>query len=84
MKHSKDDIRVGKAMAEMFPHLLQLNMNVEQKIYSKIITRQIVFYNTHNKVSGKDGETGKLNGRRYLNTQCITSFNSFGTDAGMH
>jgi hypothetical protein len=62
MKHSKDDIRVEKAVAEMLPHPLQLNTNVEQKIYSKIIRREIVFYNTYNKVSGKDGETGKLNG----------------------
>jgi hypothetical protein len=62
MKHSKDDIRVGQAKAEMHPHPLQLNMNVEQKIYSKIIRRQIVFCNTHNKVSAKDSETGKLNG----------------------
>ena len=62
MKHSKDDIRVGQAKAEMHPHPLQLNMNVEQKIYSKIIRRQIVFCNTHNKVSAKDNETGKLNG----------------------
>lgn len=54
-------IRVGEAMAEMLPHPLELNTNVEQKIYSKIIRRQIVFCNTHNKVSGKDGETGKLN-----------------------
>jgi hypothetical protein len=61
MKHSKDDIRVRKAMAEMLPHPLQLNTNVEQKIYSNIIRRQIVFYNSHNKVRGNDGETGKLN-----------------------
>jgi hypothetical protein len=62
MKHSKDDIRVGKTMAEILPHPLQLNTNVEQKKYSKIIRRQVVFYKTHNKVSGKDGETEKLNG----------------------
>jgi hypothetical protein len=62
MKHSKDDIRVRKAVAEMLPHPLQLNTNVEQKIYSKIIRREIVFCNTHNKVRGKDGETGKMNG----------------------
>jgi hypothetical protein len=78
MKHSKDDIKVGKAMAEMLPHHLQLNTNVEQKTYSKIIRRETVFYDTHNKVSGKDGETGKLNGEGIRNE--LTSFNSFGTD----
>jgi hypothetical protein len=62
MKHSEDDIRVGETMGEMLSHPLQLNTNVEQKICSKIITRQIVFHNTHNKVSGKDGETGELKG----------------------
>jgi len=67
MKHSEDDIKVGKATAEMLPPPLQLNTNVEQKIYTKIIRREIVFYNTHNKVSGKDGETGKLVTRYTMN-----------------
>jgi hypothetical protein len=61
MKNSKDDIRAGEVMAEMLPQLLQLNMNVAQKIYTKIIKRQIMFSNTHNKVCGKDGEMGNLN-----------------------
>lgn len=61
MKNSKDDIRFGKTMAEMVLQPLQLNTNVKQKIYYKIIKTQIVFSNTHDKVSGKDGETENLN-----------------------